>query len=335
MGKMISVIVPVYNSEEFLEKCINSILSQRYKNFELILINDGSIDKSGEICKKYDDTRVRYFEHENKGVSYTRNIGIKESSGELITFVDSDDELSDDYLLILEGLHRKNDTDLTMCTFTSVDDKGQNVDLYKSEWDNNLIIRGDGARKELTEKVLSNTGNNRPVMSPYCKLYRTSIIRENKIYFDEKLPIGEDALFNLQYAQYINSFLFINKVLYFRTIREGSAVMSCRPQIYKELRRLFEHYLIIKKRYKIKPKSEKMFFFNKLNDSLGLYVFRSKNIKEFHYRVGKMYNFLKTEPMASVWSATSAEDISGKKDKLKYFFIRSRMVGLWSLFRKK
>ena len=334
MKKKISVIVPVYNSGKYLKRCIDSILSQSYNDFELILVNDGSTDRSGEICKSFKDPRIRYFEQNNKGVSSARNVGIKECSGEFVTFADSDDMLLKDYLMTLVSLQEKYGTDITICTFSDRDEDGKCVDIYSPEWRRNRLIRGSGARTALTDKILSNTGNKRPAMSPYCKLYRADIIKNNGIIFDEKLPVGEDVLFNLTYAQHIDSLLYIKSVQYFRTVREGSAVMSCRPEIYKELKELLQAYFSIKKRFDIAPKTEKAFIFDKVNDSLGLYVFRSRDIKELNNRTRELYRFIGSDTVAPVWSSISSKDISGSRDKLKLFLVNAHLVGLWSLLKK-
>ena len=334
MKKKISVIVPVYNSGKYLKRCIDSILSQSYNDFELILVNDGSTDRSGEICKGFKDPRIRYFEQNNKGVSSARNVGIKECRGEYITFADSDDILMQDYLMRLVSMQKKYGTDIVICTFSDRDEDGKCVDVYSPEWSRNKLIRGSKARAVFTDKILSNTGNKRPAMSPYCKLYRADIIKNNGIIFNEKLPVGEDVLFNLTYAQHMDSLVFIKKVLYYRTVREGSAVMSCRPEIYKELRELLLAYFSVKKRFDIDPETEKAFIFDKVNDSLGLYIFRSRDIKELNKRIREMYRFLGSEPVASVWSSISSKDIPGSRDKLKLFLINAHLVGLWSLLKK-
>ena len=97
MNIVISIIIPVYNVEKWLNKCIDSILVQSYKNFEIILVNDGSTDKSGDICDKYskEDNRIKVFHNKNKGLSYSRNFGVKNSNGKYVMFVDSDDFISD------------------------------------------------------------------------------------------------------------------------------------------------------------------------------------------------------------------------------------------------
>lgn len=117
MNEMISVIVPVYNAEKFLTRSIESILNQSYQNLELILINDGSVDNSGAICKQYaaKDKRIRYYEQENHGQGYTRARGIELAKGEFIAFVDADDyALPMMYELMLKAIH-KHKTDVSVC----------------------------------------------------------------------------------------------------------------------------------------------------------------------------------------------------------------------------
>lgn len=118
----ISVIVPVYNTELYLHRCIDSILSQTFTDFELLLINDGSTDRSGEICDEYagKDKRVRVFHKENGGVSSARNIGLDEARGEWIAFVDSDDWVSPKLLEILHGEAEKGKHDLVFCNYAEV-----------------------------------------------------------------------------------------------------------------------------------------------------------------------------------------------------------------------
>lgn len=100
MQPLVSVIVPVYNVEKYLDKCISSIISQSYKNLQVLLVDDGSTDASSQICDKYadNDARIAVYHNSNHGPSYSRNFGLEHSSGEYITFIDSDDWLEDDYV---------------------------------------------------------------------------------------------------------------------------------------------------------------------------------------------------------------------------------------------
>ena len=114
MKPEITIIVPVYNTESFLHKCINSILSQSYTNFELLLINDGSSDKSGEICDKFalKDDRIKVFHKKNGGVSSSRNLGINNAQGKWIMFIDSDDEITHNCLELCINKTNKGPVDL-------------------------------------------------------------------------------------------------------------------------------------------------------------------------------------------------------------------------------
>lgn len=116
---MISVIVPVYNVEKYLNRCINSILAQTYQDYELILIDDGSTDYSGEICDFFQakDDRIKVIHQPNNGLSFARNVGIEYSCGEYITFIDSDDYVAESYLEILLKLLEGNDSDISCCEY--------------------------------------------------------------------------------------------------------------------------------------------------------------------------------------------------------------------------
>ena len=115
--KKISVIVPFYNSEKYLKKCIKSILNQTYSNFELILINDGSFDNSISIINEFDDKRIKIYNRKNYGVGNSRNFGLLKATGEYICFIDSDDYIDNDYLEILVEILEGNSADIVCCSY--------------------------------------------------------------------------------------------------------------------------------------------------------------------------------------------------------------------------
>lgn len=123
----VSIIVPVYNSEKYIAKCIESILNQDYKEFELLLINDGSTDSSCNIMNLYDDKRIKIYNQENKGTGSARNLGLKYATGNYIAFVDSDDTIENNYLSIMLELIKKNNADIVSCQYK------QNKDTEKIE----------------------------------------------------------------------------------------------------------------------------------------------------------------------------------------------------------
>lgn len=133
MKPKISVIIPVYNVEKYLVRCINSILNQSFENFELILVNDGSTDNSLEICKTYlnKDKRIKLVSQANKGLSAARNTGLSYAKGNYICFVDSDDFVEKDYLLLLLNSIEKYDSDISMCEYYLTDNKGKRYSIGK------------------------------------------------------------------------------------------------------------------------------------------------------------------------------------------------------------
>lgn len=189
---LISVIVPVYNSEKYLHRCIDSILSQTHTDFELLLINDGSTDNSGIICDEYaaKDSRIRVFHKSNGGVSSARNLGLDHAKGKYISFVDSDDETYPNYLSVL--FQNINKCDLSYIGILKYD-----VALQKTgEWTHfeEQIIRIDQTDEELIVK-----NNLLEVGYPYGKLFHQKIIETYNIRFDERISYQEDLIFTLQY----------------------------------------------------------------------------------------------------------------------------------------
>lgn len=126
---LISVIIPVYNAEKYLEQCLNSIKNQTYKNFEVIIVNDGSKDNTDSICKKFaqSDSRFRYFSKENGGVSSARNFGLDNANGHYITFIDGDDWVEHNHLEILIKSITENNSDIAICSYKEFDN---NIDTY-------------------------------------------------------------------------------------------------------------------------------------------------------------------------------------------------------------
>ena len=206
---LISVIVPIYNRESFLPKCIESIISQSYQNIEIILVDDGSTDKSLELCNQFaaKDSRITVIHIENSGVSNARNQGLSSAHGEYIQFVDSDDFI--DSQMLNEYVKRLNGTpnlDLIICGFKNVSKTGNLEYLEISEKEISSI-----------DDFLENFGlllDFNLLRSPVNKLYKKAILDNNKIKFDTSTQIAEDALFNIAYYKIINSILIVKEPFY-------------------------------------------------------------------------------------------------------------------------
>lgn len=192
----ISVIVPVYNAEQFINRCIQSILSQSFDKFELILIDDGSRDSSLKLCQKFSeiDHRVKVIQKPNGGVSSARNVGIKLAQGKYIAFIDSDDYIKKDYLKNL--LFDENISDDTLI----IQDTTYDIDGQTFSMDDNKL--------EYYYSKLDNEVNHYKFLMagpPYAKLLSLHLIRKNQIFFNEQISLNEDHLFHLEYLLHINS----------------------------------------------------------------------------------------------------------------------------------
>lgn len=225
---MISIIIPVYNTEKYLGRCINSVLNSTYKNFEILLIDDGSKDHSLAICRKYCDRdwRIRVFTQENQGVSAARNKGIEESRGEWIVFVDSDDFISSDFLaMIAENTGRGVDIIFfDYCRYK------KRLVANSNDWRCNYISLtkycNTKRKKSIIQKLLGaeNLADNAntSLLSPCAKAYKKSLILENGIRFPTDIIIGEDRLFNLEYYFKIRNYMHISRTVYYVTWRVDS-----------------------------------------------------------------------------------------------------------------
>lgn len=203
----ISVIVPVYDVEAYLPRCVNSILSQSFTDFELILVDDGSPDNCGQICDEYaeKDNRVRVFHKQNGGVSSARNLGLYNARGEWITFIDSDDYVEVDYLKELMDTQQRYQVDYVV-TVKGGDSQDIELEICRDEY------------KLLFHKFKIDRNGY-----PWGKLYNAAIIKTVDLHFNERVRLGEDAMFTLLYLLETNSVTLISSDKYcYETERLGS-----------------------------------------------------------------------------------------------------------------
>lgn len=196
---MISIVIPVYNTEKYLDKCLQSIMCQTYQDWECIIVDDGSTDGSAEICDKWcrKDERFCVIHQENQGVSAARNHGIEKACGEYITFVDGDDYVAPSYLFAMISAE-KADLVITGIVRQHVDE--QKVEMVYQPMQTERIALGKTATDifvDLNQKFL--------LFGPCTKLYRTSIIKDNRIVFPIDCSLGEDLEFNYKYLRYVDT----------------------------------------------------------------------------------------------------------------------------------
>ncbi|NLM10550.1 MAG: glycosyltransferase [Clostridiaceae bacterium] len=235
---LVSIIVPVYNSEKTLVRCIKSILNQQYQNTEIILVNDGSTDNSLKICQEYakDDPRIIVIDKQNTGVSDTRNTGISHASGKYLQFVDSDDWIAENATKALVDRIQETNCDMVISGF------------YR-------VINGKKSKKShiTTDKVMNKKEFISHMMEApanfyygvmWNKLYRADIIRAHRITCCTDLDWCEDFLFNLDYIRYSETFASLNAPIYYYVKTKNSLVerQTTLKNIIGMKMKLFESY---------------------------------------------------------------------------------------------
>ena len=209
--ELISIIVPIFNTEKYLHQCLDSILSQSYGNFECLLINDGSTDASASICREYvaKDARFRYFEKENGGVSSARNLGIERSGGAYITFIDSDDWVEFDYLEVLYSAIIQETADISVSSYRT-------YEMSKNIWLFHAFKRVEHqkvfSRQELLNQLMFLDSLDSSYRFASCKLVRKSVL--TGIWFNESTHLGEDMEFWFKLYLVAEKVVFSNRDTY-------------------------------------------------------------------------------------------------------------------------
>ena len=214
MKDLISIIVPIYNVEKYLNKCIESIVNQTYENIEIILIDDGSNDNSGIICDEYakKDNRIIVVHKGNGGVSSARNKGLKIAKGEWISFVDADDWIEQTFCQTLLNKVTQEQADIALCGYNRITDNR----IEKINANNQEVFLN--SNEYLVKSLNPQTGFG------FChmKLIKKEVLKS--ISFNERIEVGEDALFNIQLSTYIKKAVFLKQPLYNYRINNQSVV---------------------------------------------------------------------------------------------------------------
>ena len=225
----ISVVIPVYNTEHFLARVIDSVLAQTFTDFELILIDDGSTDTSGEICDRYEvtDGRIRVKHSSNHGVSAARNSGINLATGEWIAFIDSDDYVLSQYLQNLYSNAEKFRSDFVVTGIVRRYEEKPIEDVVR-EW-SECVVTKDEIVKLYDKKILQYQ------KGPVIKLFKREILNKHGIRFDERLSRGEDALFVYTYLLNCSKISVAPGANYIYCLRDGSLMSQIMAPFQTEL----------------------------------------------------------------------------------------------------
>lgn len=247
----VSIIVPIYNVEKYLDRCISSLINQTFEDIEIIALNNGSTDKSLDILNyyAYKDKRIRVINNKNIGVSESRNIGIKNANGKYIVFVDSDDWIDKDMIEILYKYICKENASMAMCTYI------REFSDHSKEKAFNLpeinIYEGNQIKSELLRKLvgpieyeLSNPEYLDALGTVWAKMYKTSILKENSLSFIDlnEIGSGEDTLFNIYTFNKVTKVILLNKPMYhYWRGNENSITSRYIPNFIEKRRNYFKY----------------------------------------------------------------------------------------------
>lgn len=248
----VSIVVPIYNVEKYLKRCLDSLIKQTFRDIEIIALNNGSTDSSLDILKSYasNDKRIKIINNDNIGVSEARNIGIRKSNGKYIVFVDSDDWIDND---MIESLHKtiiNNNCDLVMCTYIrEFNDHSKEkvfnlpeVNLYVDDEVKSQLLRklvGPVGKELATPEYLDALG------TVWAKIYKTSILKEKNLSFVDlnEIGSGEDTLFNIYVLNEVNKVILLNKPMYHYWRGNSNSITSRYIPNFIEKRRNYFKYI--------------------------------------------------------------------------------------------
>lgn len=220
----VTIIIPCYNVEQYIQKCINSVLSQTYNNIQIILIDDGSTDNTNEVILKLleNTENVVYIRNKNFGVSNARNTGIKNATGEYIMFLDSDDYISKDMIKNMYRLMLGYDSDLVKCNIKKEYIEEQVTKNEKPIYSKVKYLSREDFAKTIYKKILSTETMN----SSCCSLFKTNIIKDNNLFFKEDIYNGEDAIFFMDYIDNCKSMVYTPALYYHYIIKNNGLTGS-------------------------------------------------------------------------------------------------------------
>lgn len=322
MNPQISIIIPVFNAGKYINECVASVLKQDFTDYEVILVNDGSTDNSGFICKGLAerDERIHYIEQENSGVCGARNTGLDVAVGELIFFMDSDDWLEPDSLDVLYSEYKRTKSDMIIADMRFVGDlKTRDLRVFDKDFtttDEDWIDKYEmacigygynpnpGTKHNITG--LGSMGN---------KLYKRNIIENNRLRFDPyTLGIYEDNLFVLHYLVNCKCITYVSKIVYnYREVGDSNS-RGFKSRTLEINNRIFEKIQEFVNTYKLEKRIEynKAFYIyviRRLEVSLSVYFFARGNSDSYYKRLKELQYVLKSEPFNTAINEVDIEKL--------------------------
>lgn len=335
---LVTVIVPVYNCEKYIEKCILSVLGQTYSQLELILIDDGSADGSAEICKRYQSQyeNIKYIYQENSGSAVARNKGIQQSKGDFFVFIDGDDFISEDMIAKLMS-NMDEGIDIVCCSYNSFDEQMNKPERF---YDKDFVVYSNQEKSVLYNQLMISWYCQTEIGStaigvPWGKLYRRDFIIKNCLMFNPELRRMQDNIFNMYAFYYSNGIKYINLPKYnYRIDHIQSYSSGYSPEQYQQVlaaRNEFfqkhpDAYVGDVKNY---SKYEKIYFMY-----MSLKNIVSKKIK--YSQFNKMINEMKSNKIYGDMLEKECFNVLSVKYKIFYLLLKSgNNYGIYLLLKFK
>ena len=321
MNKKISVIIPVYNSEKFLERCINSLVNQKLKDIEFIFIDDGSSDKSTNIIRKFakNDDRIILINKENGGVSSARNLGLEYASGEYIGFVDSDDWIDLEMYSDFYKKAKENYCDIIMCSIVRED--ANHVQDYE-------VI--DIKKDVVLENIIDKPKYFMSICGSACKaIYKRDLLIKNNIKFPVGIKLSEDKIFNFYAVSKSKRIMYIDKYYYHYYENNNSAVRSYRKNMLNDVLEA-KHIQDIW----ISNLGESKYNYIDIYDNQFIVIliqcvmneFKADNNINLYKKYKNIKRILNNENVIGFIKNISIKNILNKKYYIKYFCIRKKLA---------
>lgn len=235
--ELVTIIVPVYNVEKYIYECVDSLIKQTYKNIEIILIDDGSKDKSGTICDNYaaSDARIKVIHKQNEGLGFARNTGLKAAQGNFVTFIDSDDKADADLVEnLVNGIYEANG-DTCIGGFKRISANG--VIGFEERYDT-AVFEGKNVYNNLFARMLGSAPDKHDAirMSVWNVMYSMDIVRRHNIEFpSERVFISEDIIWDSEYYKYAKKAIVIDSTAYNYRITPGSLTQKYKPDMLEKI----------------------------------------------------------------------------------------------------
>ena len=340
-----SIVVPVYNVEKYLSRCINSLINQTLKEIEIILVDDGSPDSCGSICDEYaqKDNRIKVIHKKNEGVSAARNDGLISATGEWIIFCDSDDWMEENACELLYNEGIKKNVDVVIGDIYRVKDQNR---IYNKFFDKEFVYR---SRKELDQLVKTDLYQEYCILppstptigygGPWNKAVKRSLLIENKIIFDtELLGVFDDILYTAYLYANAKSISYIQKPIYNYVLVSTSITHTYKANALDINRRIFKAFREFIDTYSNNSEWEVAYHamvIRRFEEVLRLYFFSKKNTLSYRKLLRQLKQTMESEPYITATKNVETHKLQSHHKKLVFLMKLKTSFGIWVLYQLK